>query len=152
MADSGLYIGVSVAYSASVMGSMHADYTGEQNAFFVPGAFKDADFDTDTVIPLQLSVGAAINNDIRIDFSYLRYSGLEYPGRVESSNGAGGYVETTVDGGAITANATMLNVYYNIDRSGIVWYVRLNNITFRNKKNTSGRGERVCRYILEILR
>ena len=81
LADSGLYIGVSVAYSASIMGSMHADYTGEQNAFFVPGAFKDADFDSDTVIPLQLSVGAAINNDIRIDFSYLRYSGLEYPGR-----------------------------------------------------------------------
>lgn len=115
LADSGLYIGVSVAYSASIMGNMHADYTGEQNAFFVPGAFKDADFDADTVIPLQLSVGAAINNDVRIDFSYLRYSGLEYPGRVESSNGAGGYVEATVDGGAITANATMLNVYYNID-------------------------------------
>jgi len=115
LADSGLYIGVSVAYSASVMGDMHADYTGEQNAFFVPGAFKDADFDTDTIIPLQLSVGAAINNDVRIDFSYLRYSGLEYPGRVESSNGAGGFVSATVDGGAITANATMLNVYYNID-------------------------------------
>lgn len=115
LADSGLYIGVSVAYSASIMGNMHADYTGEQNASFVPGAFKDADFDSDTVIPLQLSVGAAINNDVRIDFSYLRYSGLEYPGRVESSNGAGGYVEATIDGGAITANATMLNVYYNID-------------------------------------
>lgn len=115
LADSGLYIGVSVAYSASVMGNIHADYTGEQNAFFVPGAFKDADFDTDTIIPLQLSVGAAINNDIRIDFSYLRYSGLEYPGTVESSDGAGGYVTTSVDGGAITANATMLNVYYNID-------------------------------------
>lgn len=115
LADSGLYIGVSVAYSASIMGSMHADYTGEQNAFFVPGAFKDADFDSDTVIPLQLSVGAAINNDIRIDFSYLRYSGLEYPGRVESSDGAGGYIEASVDGGAITANATMLNIYYNID-------------------------------------
>lgn len=115
LADSGLYIGVSAGYSASVMGSISADYKNEKDAFFVPGAFKDADFDTDTVIPLQLSVGASINNDIRIDFSYLRYSGLEYPGRVESSNGAGGYVETTVDGGSITANATMLNVYYNID-------------------------------------
>ena len=115
LADSGLYIGISAAYSASVMGSMGADYTGEQNAFFVPGAFKDADFDSDTVIPLQLSVGAAINNDVRVDFSYLRYSGIEYPSTVQSSDGAGGFVEATVDGGAITANATMLNVYYNID-------------------------------------
>ncbi|MBD5400208.1 hypothetical protein HDR61_00450 [bacterium] len=115
LADSGLYLGVSVGYSASIMGHIHADYTGEKDAFFVPGAFKNADFDSDTVIPLQISVGAAINNDIRVDFSYLRYSGIEYPGRVESSDGAGGFVETSVDGGAITANATMLNVYYNID-------------------------------------
>ena len=115
LADSGLYIGVSVGYSASIMGSMHADYTGEKDAFFVPGAFKEANYDSDTVIPLQLSVGAAINNDIRIDFSYLRYSGIEYPSTVEASDGAGGFVTTTVDGGAITANATMLNVYYNID-------------------------------------
>lgn len=115
LADSGLYIGISAAYSASVMGSMGADYTGEQNAWFVPGAFKDADFDTDTVIPLQLSVGAAINNDIRVDFSYLRYSGIDYPNEVDSSDGAGGFVVGKVDGGAITANATMLNVYYNID-------------------------------------
>ncbi len=115
LADSGLYIGVSAGYSASIMGSMGADYTGEQNAFFVPGAFQDADFDNDTVIPLQLSVGAAINNDIRVDFAYLRYSGLSYPGEVQSSDGAGGFVTAKVDGGAITANATMLNLYYNID-------------------------------------
>lgn len=121
LADSGLYLGISVGYSASVMGNMHADYTGEKDAFFVPGAFKDADFDSDTVIPLQLSVGAAINNDIRVDFSYLRYSGIEYSGRVESSDGAGGFVETSVDGGAITANTTMLNVYYNID--GFTGYI-----------------------------
>jgi len=115
LADSGLYVGLSAGYSASVMGSMHADYTGEQDASFVPGAFKDADYSSDTVIPLQVSVGASINNDIRIDFSYLRYSGISYPNIVDSSNGAGGFVQAQVDGGAITANATMLNVYYNID-------------------------------------
>ena len=115
LADSGLYVGLSAGYSASVMGSISADYTGEDKAFFVPGAFKAADFQKDTVIPLQVSVGAAINNDIRIDFSYLRYSGLAYPDRVETSTGDGGYATATVDGGAITANATMLNVYYNID-------------------------------------
>lgn len=115
LADSGLYVGLSVAYGASMMGSMSADYTGEENAFFVPGAFKDADFDSDSVIPLQVSVGAAINNDVRVDFSYLRYSGISYPNTVQSSDGMGGYIEASVDGGAITANATMLNVYYNID-------------------------------------
>ena len=115
LADSGLYIGLSASYSASIMGSMGADYTGETKAFAVPGAFKAADFRSDTVIPLQVSVGAAINNDIRVDFSYTRYSGLSYADRVETADGAGGFVTAKVDGGAITANATMLNVYYNID-------------------------------------
>ena len=115
LADSGLYVGFSVGYSASVKGSMLSDYMNEEDAEYVPGAFKKADFNTDTVLPLQLSVGAAINNDIRIDFSYLRYSGISYPSVVQSSDGVGGYVEGQVDGGAITSNATMLNVYYNID-------------------------------------
>lgn len=115
LADSGLYVGLSVGYSASITGSMIADYMGEQNAFFVPGAFQEANFSTDTVLPLQLSVGAAINNDIRVDFSYLRYTGISYPSMVKSSDGVGGYVDAEVDGGAITSNATMLNLYYNID-------------------------------------
>lgn len=115
LADSGLYVGLSVGYSASVSGAMIADYMDEQNAWFVPGAFQEAEFATDTVIPLQLSVGASINNDIRVDFSYLRYSGIAYPSMTQSANGIGGYVETAVEGGAITSNATMLNLYYNID-------------------------------------
>ena len=87
----------------------------EEYGPFVPGAFQDANFDTDTVIPLQLSVGASINNDLRIDFGYLRYSGIAYPSMVKSSDGIGGYVDAVVDGGAITSNVTMLNLYYNID-------------------------------------
>ena len=115
LADSGLYVGLSAAYNASVMGGISADYTGEQDGFAAPGAFNKADFDSDTVIPLQLSVGAAINNDVRIDFSYLRYSGIAYPKSVETADGEGGFVATQNDGGAITANTTMLNIYYNID-------------------------------------
>ena len=115
LADSGLYIGVSAAYNASMMGSMSADYVDETKSFTVPGAFEAADFRSDTVIPLQISVGAAINNDIRIDFSFLRYSGLSYAENVQTADGAGGFVTAKVDGGAITANTTMLNVYYNID-------------------------------------
>lgn len=115
LADSGLYVGLAVGYSASVSGAFNADYANEQGGQFVPGAFQAADFSTDTVIPLQLSVGASINNDIRVDFSYLRYSGISYPRQVQSADGVGGYVNATVEGGAITSNATMLNLYYNID-------------------------------------
>ncbi len=115
LADSGLYVGLSVGYTSSVMGSISSDYTGEEDAYTVPGAFKAADFQSDTMIPLQVSVGAALNNDVRVDFSYLRYSGLSYPNTVQTDDGAGDYVEAQVDGGAITSNATMLNVYYNID-------------------------------------
>lgn len=115
LADSGLYVGLSVGYTASVMGSIVSDYIGEEDAYTVPGAFQAADFASDSIIPLQVSVGAALNNDVRVDFSYLRYSGLSYPNTVQTDNGNGGFVEAQVDGGAITANATMLNVYYNID-------------------------------------
>lgn len=115
LADSGLYVGLSVGYSVSVSGAMLSDYMNEDKGQFVPGAFQEANFDTDTVIPLQMSVGASINNDFRVDFSYLRYTGIAYPSMVKSSDGVGGYVDAVVDGGAITANATMLNLYYNID-------------------------------------
>ncbi|MBS7386356.1 MAG: hypothetical protein KIG73_01440 [Alphaproteobacteria bacterium] len=67
------------------------------------------------MIPLQISVGAALNNDVRVDFSYLRYSNISYPKVVQTDDGAGGYIEAQVDGGAITSNVTMLNIYYNID-------------------------------------
>lgn len=116
LADSGLYVGLSVAYAASVMGSIKADYASEQDAYVVPGAFAGADFAHDTVMPLQVSVGSALNNDIRVDFSYTRYSGLSYPDHVYTAEYTGAAtVQTSVEGGAITANTTMLNIYYNLD-------------------------------------
>ena len=116
LADSGLYVGLSVAYAASVSGSMSADYAGEKDAYTVPGAFGGGDFETDTVIPLQVSVGASLNNDVRVDFSFTRYSGLSYPNSVMTDDGTGAATVTAaVEGGAITANTTMLNLYYNLD-------------------------------------
>ncbi len=114
LADSGLYIGLSAGYSTMIKGSMSADYSDQNNAFFAPGSFRDSDIDNDTVIPLQISVGAAINSDLRVDFSYLRYKGMSYASNVQTSTGDG-FTDASVSGGAITANATMLNVYYNID-------------------------------------
>ena len=115
LADSGLYIGLSAGYSTMVSGTMHADYAGAQGAFLAPGSFRDSDIQHDTVIPLQISVGAAINSDVRVDFSFLRYSGSSYADNVQTADGGGGFTNATVSGGAITSNATMLNVYYNID-------------------------------------
>ena len=114
LADSGLYIGLSAAYSTMISGQMSVEYSGENNAFFAPGSFRASDFNSDTVMPLELSVGAAINSDIRIDFSYLRYSGLSYADNIQTSTGDG-FIDASVSGGAITTNSTMLNVYYNID-------------------------------------
>lgn len=115
LADSGLYIGFSAAYTVGLYGHMSADYANEMYSFEAPGAFQDADFKSDTIIPLQASVGAAVNSDLRIDFSYLRYSGLSYPDSVQTDDGGGGFVGTRNSGGAITTNSVMLNVYYNID-------------------------------------
>jgi opacity protein-like surface antigen len=114
LADSGLYVGLSAGYSTMISGQMSADYSNENNAFFAPGSFRPSDFNHDSVIPLQVSVGAAINSDIRVDFSYLRYTGMSYASNVQTSTGDG-FVEASVSGGAITSNSTMLNVYYNID-------------------------------------
>lgn len=114
LADSGLYIGLSAGYSTSINGSMSADYAGEDNSFFAPGSFRASGIKSDSVIPLQISVGAAINSDVRVDFSFLRYSGMSYADNVQTSTGDG-FVDATVSGGAITSNSTMLNVYYNID-------------------------------------
>ena len=115
LADSGLYIGLSAAYSTMIKGSMSADYAGEENAFFAPGSFRVSDFESDTVIPLQVSLGAAINSDVRVDFSFLRLSGISYAVNAQTSQGNGEFVDAKVSGGAITSNSTMMNVYYNID-------------------------------------
>jgi opacity protein-like surface antigen len=115
LSDSGLYIGLSVGYSMSVSGEMHADYVDEPKSWFVPGSFRAEQFKTDTVLPMQISVGAAINSDVRVDFSYARYSGISYPDVVHTSNGMGGYLDVKATGGGISSSATMLNLYYNID-------------------------------------
>ena len=115
LADSGLYIGLSLGYSTAISGGMTADYASEQNAYFVPGSFQESMFKSESVMPLQLSVGAAINDDVRVDFSYLRYSGVEYNDTAMTSDGAGSYIKTQATGGSITSSATMLNLYYNID-------------------------------------
>jgi len=115
LADSGLYIGLSLGYTYSLTGGMLAQYAGQPNAWYVPGAFRQANFSHETVIPLQISVGAAINNDVRIDFSYLRYAGISYPGTVQTSDGAGGFFGVQATGGRVSSTATMLNIYYNLD-------------------------------------
>ena len=114
LADSGLYIGLSAGYSTMISGQMSSDYAGQSNAFFAPGSFRPSDIKSDSVIPLQISVGAAINSDVRVDFSFLRYSGMSYADTVQTSTGDG-FTDASVSGGAITSNSTMLNVYYNID-------------------------------------
>lgn len=115
LADSGLYIGLSAGYAMSVMGGMNADYKGEETGAFVPGSWEKGTWDSDTVFPLEISVGAAINSDIRVDFSFTRYSGMAYPGTAMISDGDKGTLSAPVSGGATTANVTMLNMYYNID-------------------------------------
>ena len=116
LAESGLYIGLSAGYSMMVKGQMFADYASDPAGFLAPGSsFSSSDIQHDSVIPLQVSVGAAINSDVRVDFSFLRYSGMSYADHTQTQDGAGSYSNTTVSGGAITSNSTMLNVYYNLD-------------------------------------
>ncbi len=119
LADSGLYIGLGVGYSVSTMGGMQADgydtYSADSiGPLPIPGAAAEADFKTDTVIPFSVSLGAAINSEFRIDFSYTRYSGISYPDEVKTD--VGGFMATVpAYDGSINASTTMLNLYYNLD-------------------------------------
>ncbi|MCL2017328.1 MAG: hypothetical protein FWG80_00950 [Alphaproteobacteria bacterium] len=115
LSDSGLYLGLSLAYTGSIMGGLSASYANEANAWIVPGAFQEAKYRHDTVLPLQLSVGAALNSDVRVDFAYLRYSGISYPTSVQTSDGGGGFFDVQATGGAVSSSATMINLYYNLD-------------------------------------
>ena len=115
LAESGLYLGFSAAYSTMIKGQMSADYASDPYGYLAPGSFRASDIQSDTVIPFQVSVGAAINSDIRVDFSFLRYTGMSYASNVQTSTGDGDFADASVSGGAITSNSTMLNVYYNID-------------------------------------
>ena len=115
LAESGLYLGFSAGYTMAMNGQMSADYATDPFGYLAPGSFRPSDIQSDTVIPLQISVGAAINSDVRVDFSFLRYSGMSYASNVQTSSGDGGFSEATASGGAITSNSTMLNVYYNLD-------------------------------------
>jgi len=116
LSDSGLYIGLSAAYTTAIQGGMQAEYGGQHNSWHAPGAFQRTTFRHDTVLPLQFSVGAAINSDVRVDFSYTRYSGISYPSSVSTSAGPGeGFLDVQAAGGSITAAATMLNLFYNLD-------------------------------------
>ncbi|MDR0967926.1 MAG: hypothetical protein LBL75_03850 [Rickettsiales bacterium] len=114
LADSGLYVGLSVGYMMGVNGGMLANYRGESDGYFAPGSFDTSDYKTDTILPLQLSIGAAINSDVRVDFSYTRFSGLSYADSVKTSNGAE-LIDVSATGGAISSTATMINLYYNLD-------------------------------------
>ncbi|MCL2339005.1 MAG: hypothetical protein FWC51_03590, partial [Proteobacteria bacterium] len=111
----GVYIGLGAGFSMVTMGGMTADYAGQNYSYLVPGAFKTANYKKNSVMPLEVVVGGDINSQFRIDLSYTRYNGLSYPDKVETADGNGGFIPVTAAGGAITGNAAMINLYYNLD-------------------------------------
>lgn len=110
LVDSGVYLGLSVAYGTPT-GKMKSDYDDP----FIPGASESSKLDKSTFMPLGVSIGAAVNNDVRLDFSYTRYSGLSYPDNVKFNDAYRQIVNLAADGGKITAQATMLNLYYSLE-------------------------------------
>lgn len=116
------YTGLSIGYVASMNGGITADYKNQTDSWVVPGSFQQSEFEINKrSTPIQFSVGAKIINDLRVDISYMFYSGISLPGLVSTSAGGrdGGYTDyfsfhTT--GGSVSGSATMLNAYYNLDR------------------------------------
>ena len=111
----GMYVGFSLGRTVFANGGMKADYTNFNDSHFVPGSFKQSEFKANGAKSVQFSIGKNINNDVRADISYLRYSGMSMPNMVFTGDGKGGFFSVPTAGGNIDSHVTMLNIYYSLD-------------------------------------
>jgi len=98
----GMYVGFALSRTISTFGGMTADYRNMPDAWMTPGSLTRSSFDKNSSRLQQLSVGKIINENIRIDISHVRQSGISVPTKF-------------IGGGQVSNNAIMLNVYYNIN-------------------------------------
>ena len=98
----GVYVGFGIARTVNVGGGMTSEY-GLQSSMV--GEFQPTPFQNNNGESIQFSAGKAINDNLRLEVSYMRHSGI-------STSGIEGWSDSVGD---ISSNTTMLNVYYNID-------------------------------------
>jgi hypothetical protein len=116
------YAGLSVGYVAFMNGGITADYKNKTDSWVVPGSFQKSELEINKrSTPIQLSVGTKVIKNLRVDISYMIYSGISLPGLVNTSAGGrdGGYTDYFSfhsNGGDISGSAAMLNAYYNLDK------------------------------------
>jgi len=112
------YTGLSLGYTASINGGITADYANQPDAFMVLGSFQQSAFQINgtRVVPIQISLGVNVIDNLRADISHMRYSGISIPGAVQQSAAFFGFYYAAANGGDVSGNTTMLNVYYNLDR------------------------------------
>jgi opacity protein-like surface antigen len=115
------YAGFSVGYVAYLNGGMNADYASQPSSWAAPGSFQESAFQIDKrSMPIQLSIGMNIIENLRLDISHLRYSRISMPGLIQTAtggrNGQDGYFTFHATGGEVSGNATMLGAYYDLNR------------------------------------
>ncbi|MFA7188096.1 MAG: hypothetical protein WC137_01320 [Alphaproteobacteria bacterium] len=112
-----VYAGISMGHIISVNGDIMAEYKNQPGSSVLPVLFQQSEFQIKTrSVPIQLSFGAKVTDNLRFEVSYMRYSGISISGLIKTITGVGEHFSFHSNGGDISGNTTMLNAYYNLDR------------------------------------
>ncbi|MDE6481989.1 MAG: hypothetical protein K2L25_04190 [Alphaproteobacteria bacterium] len=117
-----LYLGIGAGKSVFTFGKIKADYKDQADAWRAPGSFQKSEFASGESLSLQMFVGTQVTQNTRLDFTYLHYSNLSLKMKSHSLLPIDDKVTNYTDGYKfnkepdISADATMLNIYYYLDR------------------------------------
>jgi len=98
-----LYAGFALGRVMSVGGRMRPNYELGPGAWFNSSSFQQTAFQNNDAMSIQAVVGMSISDNLRIDASWMNYSGISMLGSAQQF------------GGNISSEAIMLNVYHNLD-------------------------------------
>ena len=99
----GLYVGFGIGQTLNVGGGMTAPVAYQQQTGLPSDMFPRTTFEGHNVRPLQVSIGKAINDNLRVEASYTNYLGLSFSEDPAFLDELG------------SSDVAMLNVYYNLD-------------------------------------
>jgi len=98
----GVYVAAAIGQALNIGGGMTADAAYKLNTGLPADMFPRTNFQNNGVRPIQFSIGKAINNDFRVEVSYLNYHRIFMPYDFGDQP----------DG---SSDVAMLNVYHNLD-------------------------------------
>ncbi|MBN1783739.1 MAG: hypothetical protein JW812_02100 [Alphaproteobacteria bacterium] len=110
LADTGLYMGLSLGKSLAITGQMTSVYCDPT----VPGNCTDGQGNQQDATSMGLTFGVAVTSTTRLELNYTKYSDMKY-GDTAAHNDGFGTRDLRVDGGEIESNLLMASFYYSLE-------------------------------------